>query len=186
MTHLPSALDAWSGSAEDELTRLVERARATGRLTQHDLVRALAHVEMTPEVLAEIYRRCRAAGIVVEETEDLDLTHPPEAKADEHEDDGDAALLPGADLVVEDDGTPTVVVFTAENAVARGRERAHLRRLSATMRRRTRMNAIAPAICPTTSCRSRRPASCASSRRTARCCPESACGAPAVTRCITS
>jgi len=140
MTHLPSALDAWSGSAEDELTRLVERARATGRLTQHDLVRALAHVEMTPEVLAEIYRRCRAAGIVVEETEDLDLTHPPEVKA-EHEDDGDAVLLPGADLVVEDDGTPTVVVFTAENAVARGRERAHLRRLSATMRRRTRLSA---------------------------------------------
>jgi RNA polymerase primary sigma factor len=141
MTHLPSALDAWNGSAEDELSRLVESARSTGRLTQHDLVRALAHVEMTPEVLAEIYRRCRAAGIVVEETEDLDLTHPAEAKADEDEDDGDTALLPGADLVVEDDGTPTVVVFTAENAVARGRERAHLRRLSATMRRRTRLSA---------------------------------------------
>jgi RNA polymerase primary sigma factor len=132
---VPSALDAWNGSAEDELSRLVEHARESGRLTQHDLVRALAHVEMTPEVLAEIYRRCAAEGIVVEETEDLDLTHPVEAAIGV----SDASLLPGADLVV-DDATPTVVMFAPE-ALARGPERAHLRRLSATMRRRTRLNA---------------------------------------------
>jgi RNA polymerase primary sigma factor len=132
---VPSALDAWNGSAEDELTRLVERARESGRLTQHDLVRALAHVEITPEVLAEIYRRCAAEGIVVEETDDLDLTHPPEALAPA----ADASLLPGADLVVED-GTPTVVMLAPE-VLARGPERAHLRRLSATMRRRSRLNA---------------------------------------------
>jgi RNA polymerase primary sigma factor len=141
---VPSALDAWNGSAEDELDRLVEHARSSGRLTQHDLVRALAHVELTPEVLAEIYRRCRAEGIVVEETEDLDLTHPPEPAAPGVGGDpaGHAAddLLPGADLVVETDGTPTVVVFAADNAVARGAERAHLRRL-ATMRRRSRLSA---------------------------------------------
>ena len=87
MTNVPSALDAWNGSAEDELTRLVERARRTGRLTQHDLVRALEHVEITPDVLAEIYRRCAAAGIVVEETDDLDVVvagerpRPPSASA---------------------------------------------------------------------------------------------------------
>jgi len=132
---VPSALDAWNGSAEDELSRLVEHARESGRLTQHDLVRALAHVEMTPEVLAEIYRRCAAEGIVVEETEDLDLTQPVEAAIGV----SDASLLPGADLVV-DDATPTVVMFAPE-ALARGPERAHLRRLSATMRRRTRLNA---------------------------------------------
>src|SRR4029453_2815292 len=86
-------------------------------------------------VLAEIYRRCAAEGIVVEETEDLDLTHPVEAAIGV----SDASLLPGADLVVED-GTPTVVMFAPE-ALARGPERAHLRRLSATMRRRTRLNA---------------------------------------------
>jgi RNA polymerase primary sigma factor len=135
LNHVPSALDAWNGSAEDELSRLVEHARESGRLTQHDLVRALAHVEMTPEVLAEIYRRCAAEGIVVEETEDLDLTQPVEAAIGV----SDASLLPGADLVV-DDATPTVVMFAPE-ALARGPERAHLRRLSATMRRRTRLNA---------------------------------------------
>jgi RNA polymerase primary sigma factor len=133
LIHVPSALDAWNGAAEAELSRLVERARESGRLTQHDLVRALSHVEMTPEVLAEIYRRCAAEGIVVEETEDLDLTRPAEAAA------SDASLLPGADLVV-DDATPTVVMFAPE-ALARGPERAHLRRLSATMRRRSRLNA---------------------------------------------
>ena len=106
---MPSALDAWNGSAEDELSRLVEHARESGRLTQHDLVRALAHVEMTPEVLAEIYRRCAAEGIVVEETEDLDLTQPVEAAIGV----SDASLLPGADLVV-DDATPTVVMFAPE------------------------------------------------------------------------
>jgi RNA polymerase primary sigma factor len=135
LIHVPSALDAWSGSAEDELNRLVAHAEKSGRLTQHDLVQALAHVEMTPEVLAEIYRRCAAKGIVVEETEDLDLGHPEEAVAAVV----DEPMLPGADLVV-DDGTPTVVMFPPE-ALARGPERAHLRRLSATMRRRTRLNA---------------------------------------------
>jgi RNA polymerase primary sigma factor len=98
---------------------------------------------MTPEVLAEIYRRCRAAGIVVEETDDLDLTHPPEvpAAAASEDEPAESEVLPAADLVVEPDGTSTVVVFAAENAVGRGPERAHLRRLSATMRRRTRLSA---------------------------------------------
>ncbi|HZM30329.1 MAG TPA: RNA polymerase sigma factor RpoD [Acidimicrobiales bacterium] len=138
---MPSALDAWNGSSEDELDRLVEHAKSSGRLTQHDLVRALAHVEITPEVLAEIYRRCRAAGIVVEETDDLDLSHPREPPGASEGEPGEPDVVPAADLVVEPDGTSTVVVFAAENAVGRGPERAHLRRLSATMRRRTRLSA---------------------------------------------
>jgi RNA polymerase primary sigma factor len=129
MTDVPSTLDTWNGSAEAELTKLVESARESGRLAQHDLVRALAHIEMTPEVLAEIYRRCREAGIVVEETEDLDLG-------------GASSELPGADLVVDPDGAPTMVVLSSETvSAARGIDRAHIRRLSATVRRRSRINA---------------------------------------------
>jgi RNA polymerase primary sigma factor len=145
MTEVPSRLDAWNGSTEDELARLVEHARASGRLTQHDLVEALAHVDLTPDVLAEIYRRCRAAGIVVEETDDLDLSQPlepvlgvveggPDPGAD------DAALLPGADLIVGTDESQTVVMF-APGEGGRLPDRAHVRRVSATLRRRTRLNA---------------------------------------------
>jgi RNA polymerase primary sigma factor len=144
MTNVPSALDAWNGSAEDELTRLVERARRTGRLTQHDLVRALEHVEITPDVLAEIYRRCAAAGIVVEETDDLDAAGAGDAAAaaERKTRSGvDPNDLPGADLIVTADGQPTVVMLSAESVLDRGPERAHLRRVSATMRRRLRLNA---------------------------------------------
>ncbi len=160
MTDVPSTLDAWNGSAQNELDRLVERARSSGRLTQHDLVKALAHVEMTPDVLAEIYRRCRVAGIVVEETDDLDLAQPaPGLSVVEDESDGtgatevldaagvddddgladDGELLPGADLLIDGDGLPAVVVFR-DGVAARGSDRAHIRRLGATMRRRSRLN----------------------------------------------
>jgi RNA polymerase primary sigma factor len=138
MTDVPSTLDAWNGSTQNELDRLVERARSSGRLTQHDLVEVLSHVEMTPDVLAEIYRRCRAAGIVVEETEDLDLATPPERALNLV--DGDAAAqLPGGDLVVDASNASTVVMLSAETL--RGPDRAHVRRLSATLRRKTRLSA---------------------------------------------
>jgi RNA polymerase primary sigma factor len=138
LTEVPSKLGAWNSSTENELARLVEHARETGRLTQHDLVEALAHVEMTPDVLAEIYRRCRAAGIVVEETEDLDLATPPERALNLV--DGDAAAqLPGGDLVVDASNASTVVMLSAETL--RGPDRAHVRRLSATLRRKTRLSA---------------------------------------------
>jgi RNA polymerase primary sigma factor len=162
MTDVPSTLDAWNGSTQDELDRLVERARSSGRLTQHDLVEALSHVEMTPDVVAEIYRRCRAAGIVVEETEDLDLSADAgrglsvlvvEGDGADPGPDGDAGagdtpdgvdattLLPGEDLLLDATGSPTVVMFTADGAAVRGPDRAHIRRLGATMRRRSRLNA---------------------------------------------
>ena len=127
MTDVPSTLDTWNGSAEAELTKLVESARESGRLTQHDLVRAFAHIEMTPDVLDEIYRRCRAAGIEIEDTHDLDLD--------------DVALssdVAGADLVVGSGDDRSVVVLSPEAALTRA---AHVRRRSATMRRRTRINA---------------------------------------------
>ena len=132
MTDVPSTLDTWNSSVEAELTKLVERARASGRLSQHELVRTLAHIEITPEVLAEVYRRCRAAGVEVEETDDLDDL-----------DLGDG--LPGAggaDLVVERDGSAAVVLLSDADAVAsRTGDRAHHRRLSSAVRRRSRLNA---------------------------------------------
>jgi RNA polymerase primary sigma factor len=127
MTDVPSTLDTWNGSAGAELAKLVESARGTGRLTQHDLVRAFEHIEMTPDVLDEIYRRCRAAGIEIEETHDLDL--------------GDLGTSPdvaGADLVVADGDDHALVTLSPEAARNRA---AHVRRRSATLRRRTRINA---------------------------------------------
>jgi RNA polymerase primary sigma factor len=120
MTDVPTTLDSWNGSAEAELAKLVESARGSGRLTQHDLVRAFAHIEMTPDVLDEIYRRCRAAGIEVEETDDLDLADSP----------GGAAQA-----AVADDGVDASVVLLSAEA-----HRAE-RRVSATLRRRSRLNA---------------------------------------------
>jgi RNA polymerase primary sigma factor len=123
LNNVPSTLDTWNSSAEAELAKVIESARESGRLSQHDLVRALPHVDMTPEVLAEIYRRCRAAGVVLEEIDDLDLTTPTAGSDDLHG---------GPDVVHQSDEDATVVLLTGD--------RAHLRRLSATMRRRTRMN----------------------------------------------
>jgi RNA polymerase primary sigma factor len=72
MTEQPSTLDTGMGWVEGPLARLIEHARRTGRITQHDLVRALPRVELTPEVVATIMRRCAEAGIVVEEVDVVD------------------------------------------------------------------------------------------------------------------
>jgi RNA polymerase primary sigma factor len=128
MTDTPSTLDAWNGSAEDRLTKLLRRASAVGRLTQHDVVRALPWVELTPDVVADILQRCREAGIEVDEFGDLDdlgvgdPVPPP----------------PGADLILGDAAQPTVVVLNAEHGSTTA---SRSRRLSATLRRRTRMSA---------------------------------------------
>jgi RNA polymerase primary sigma factor len=119
---VPSTLDTWDGTAETALTKVIENARESGRLSQHDLVRALPRIELTGEVLAEIYRRCQAAGIVLEEMEDLDADSGAIAGA---------TSTGGVDVVHDDDAT--VVLLTGE--------RSDVRRLSATMRRRVRMNA---------------------------------------------
>ncbi|HLM65375.1 MAG TPA: RNA polymerase sigma factor RpoD [Acidimicrobiales bacterium] len=83
MTETPSTLDAWNGSVEAPLARLLVQARRSGRLTQHDLVRALPRVELTSEVLATILRRCAEAGITVEDIEvgDMDTVDEIEASA---------------------------------------------------------------------------------------------------------
>jgi RNA polymerase primary sigma factor len=54
--------------------RAIARARSTGRLTQHDLVRLLPNVELSPEILSEIRRRCEEAGVILDEAGDLDTT----------------------------------------------------------------------------------------------------------------
>ena len=122
---VPSTLDTWSSQAEAGLTKLVEKARGSGRVSQHDLVRALPDIEMTTEVLDVIYRRFRQEGIVVEETDDLEV-------------DPDTA---GADLLVDDDGDATVVVLSEAAGAPTRADRAHIRRVAATMRRRSRLNA---------------------------------------------
>jgi RNA polymerase primary sigma factor len=123
---VPSTLDTWDGTAETALTKVIENARESGRLSQHDLVRALPRIELTGEVLAEIYRRCQTAGVVLEEMDDLDVGSGATAGA---------ASAGGVDVVHDDDAT--VVLLTGE--------RSDVRRLSATMRRRVRMNAGHPA-----------------------------------------
>ncbi len=129
MTDTPSMLDAWSGSAEGQLAQLLRQGRAAGRLTQHDVVRALPHVELTPDVVAEIMRRCREAGIQIDvELDDLDLDGAvPDTPG------------PGAELLVGDGSASTVVVLDAERTAVTSASRA--RRLSASLRRRSRLSA---------------------------------------------
>ena len=130
MTDTPSTLDAWNGSMEDELTKLLRRAASRGRLTQHDVVRALPNVEMTPDVVEEILRRCRVAGIefddVFGDLDDLRSALPEEAD------------LPEPDLVVHEATASNLVVFNPEHAVTSA---SRSRRLSATLRRRSRLSA---------------------------------------------
>jgi RNA polymerase primary sigma factor len=132
LTDVPSTLDALHGVAGAELAKLVERARRSGRVSQHDLVRALPDVEMTPEVIDAIYQRFRDAGVVVEEVDDLDIGDAETGV------EAAAAGAGRAEVVVEGERASKVVVLTDG---ARGTERAHVRRLSATLRRRSRLNA---------------------------------------------
>jgi RNA polymerase primary sigma factor len=130
MTDTPSTLDAWNSSMEDELTKLLRRAATRGRLTQHDVVRALPNVELTPEVVEEILRRCRQAGIEIDDVfgdlDDLRGALPEESD------------LPGAELVVGERTASNLVVLKPEHATSSS---ARARRLSATLRRRTRLSA---------------------------------------------
>jgi RNA polymerase primary sigma factor len=74
MTEAASTLSTWDRWARLAVERAISRARSTGRLTQHDLVRLLPDVELNVEVLDEIRRRCKEAGVVLEESGDLDIT----------------------------------------------------------------------------------------------------------------
>jgi RNA polymerase primary sigma factor len=129
MTDTPSTLDAWSGgSLDDELTKLLRRAGTRGRLTQHDVVRALPNIELTPEVVEEILRRCREAGIEIDDAfDDLDDLRALAAEPE----------LPGAELVLGERPTTNVVVLSTEHTATS----ASRRRLSATLRRRNRLSA---------------------------------------------
>jgi RNA polymerase primary sigma factor len=130
MTDTPSTLDAWNSSMEDELSKLLRRAATRGRLTQHDVVRALPDVELTPEVVEEILRRCRAAGIEIDDVfgdlDDLRGTLPEESD------------LPGAELVLGERTASNLVVLKPDHTTASA---SRARRLSATLRRRSRLSA---------------------------------------------
>jgi RNA polymerase primary sigma factor len=130
MTDTPSRLDAWDSSMEDELTKLLRRAATRGRLTQHDVVRALPNVELTPEVVEEILRRCRAAGIEIDDVfGDLDELR---GELPEESD------LPGAELVLGERTASNLVVLNPEHTTSSA---SRARRLSATLRRRSRLSA---------------------------------------------
>ena len=73
MTDAASTLSAWDERARRAVERAIARAKSTGRLSQHDLVRLLPDVELSVEVLDEIRRRCEEAGVVLEESGDLDV-----------------------------------------------------------------------------------------------------------------
>jgi RNA polymerase primary sigma factor len=130
MTDTPSRLDAWNGSMEDELTKLLRRAASRGRLTQHDVVRALPNVELTPDVVEEILRRCRVAGIEIDDVfgdlDDLRGALPEEAD------------LPEPDVVVHGAAASNLVVLNPEHTAT---SVSRSRRLSATLRRRSRLSA---------------------------------------------
>jgi RNA polymerase primary sigma factor len=129
MTDTPSTLDAWNGSVEDKLTKLLRRAGTRGRLTQHDVVRALPNVELTPDVVEEILRRCREAGIEIDDVfGDLDDLRGTLSEASE---------LPEPGLVLGESAASNIVVLSAEHTTSASRAR----RLSATLRRRSRLSA---------------------------------------------
>jgi RNA polymerase primary sigma factor len=73
MTEAASTLRAWDRWARRVVERAIDRARPSKRLTQHDLVRLLPDVELSPDVLDEIRRRCEEAGVVLEVSDDLDV-----------------------------------------------------------------------------------------------------------------
>jgi RNA polymerase primary sigma factor len=74
MTETAPALSAGDSSARFVVEQAIERARGTGRLTQHELVRMLPDVELSPDLLDEIRHLCQQAGVVLDEDGDLDLT----------------------------------------------------------------------------------------------------------------
>ena len=129
MTDTPSTLDASNGSVEDKLTKLLRRAGTRGRLTQHDVVRALPNVELTPDVVEDILRRCREAGIEIDDVfGDLDDLRGTLSEASDLREPG---------LVLGESAASNIVVLSAEHTTSASRAR----RLSATLRRRSRLSA---------------------------------------------
>jgi RNA polymerase primary sigma factor len=131
MTEQPSTLDTGMGWAEGPLNRLIAHARRTGRVTQHDLVRALPQVELTSEVLATIMRRCAEAGIVVEGFDDVD-TGPEEGTIEP----GTSPLLLGGKLA----GSSTLGASHRSADAPLSVSDLRGRRLSAALRRKARLS----------------------------------------------
>jgi RNA polymerase primary sigma factor len=149
MTDTPSMLEALEGLDEARLTKLLEQAGARGRLTQHDVVRALPHVELTPEVVEEILRRCRRAGIEIDDVfgdlDDLGGAVPEASSAATAGAHGASEVSRLADvdprsaeLVLGDRSAPNVVVLDPDRTSG---TTSRARRLSASLRRRSRLSA---------------------------------------------
>jgi RNA polymerase primary sigma factor len=83
MIDTTSAPTTWDRSTQEVIDRAIQRARVTGLLTQHDVVRMIPHLELSAEVLTEIRRRCEEAGVVLDEGIELDSVAdtpvPPDA-----------------------------------------------------------------------------------------------------------
>jgi len=76
MTDTTSAPRTLDRSTQLVVERAILRARDTGILTQHDLVRELPDLELNAEVLSEIRRRCEDGGVILDEGDDLDEVQP--------------------------------------------------------------------------------------------------------------
>jgi RNA polymerase primary sigma factor len=69
MSEGSSALTLLVGATQEELQGLLERGRRLGSLTQHDVVDALPHVELTPDAIVRVKRLLNEEGITLEEPE---------------------------------------------------------------------------------------------------------------------
>jgi RNA polymerase primary sigma factor len=63
---------------QEALDAVIERGRLRGSLTLDEVMLVLRAVEITPEVIAEVRRRCEAAGVELDETvDDLESDNEP-------------------------------------------------------------------------------------------------------------
>jgi RNA polymerase primary sigma factor len=87
-----SARGTWDQGTRLLVERAIVRARATGRLTQDQLVQLLPDVELSADLLSQIRRWCTEAGVILDEADDLDaavlgngappdLADPPNGRA---------------------------------------------------------------------------------------------------------
>ncbi len=86
MSEGSSTLSPLTGATDEEVRRLIDRGRRSGTLTQHDVVDALPHVELTPDTIVTVRSMLTEAGIVLEEPELQTVI------VDEVDDDEDPAL----------------------------------------------------------------------------------------------
>jgi RNA polymerase primary sigma factor len=91
MSESGSTLSALAGATGEDVQRLLDRGRRQGTLTQHDVVDALPHVELTADAIERVRSLLQDAGIGFEEPElQTVIVEDPDDHFDEE--DGDPAL----------------------------------------------------------------------------------------------